>query len=217
MKKRLIIRLIIDAFISLNVVICILYGLIKITDDPINPTGVVLFRYFTILSNLYLAIIFGIDIIYVIKKLKNDEYEIPNLIYLLRINSVSTVLITLFTVFFFLSFIIPLGYLLKGSNLFLHLINPLVSFIGILLLDLKNYSFKYYLFTYIPFVAYGILYLIMVVALKSWPDFYGFNSHNFKDLWYVSTFVMLGFVFLIILFMYLMNKLVIKIREKKNA
>ena len=92
----------------------------------------------------------------------------------------TAVTVTMLTVFLFLAPSLGgLGKLLKGSDLFMHLITPLLALISFCVFEKRGMSFKIALLGMLPVVFYGPWYLYKIRFAsegKRWDDFYGFNK-----------------------------------------
>ncbi len=101
---------------------------------------------------------------------------------LLKYAGTAAVTVTMLTVFLFLAPSIGKGglrQLLKGSDLYMHLITPLAALISFCVFERQGMSFGTALTGMIPAVLYGLWYLYKVVFApegKRWEDFYGFNK-----------------------------------------
>ena len=100
------------------------------------------------------------------------------------INWVSLLPSLLSVVMVFLGPVFGYGMMFRGLNLFLHLINPLAAMISFLLWERGEALDKgMILWADLPMAVYGVVYLLMVIVLRRWPDFYGFNM---SGRWYLS-------------------------------
>lgn len=138
-----------------------------------NPSGV-LFRYFTVLSNILCAVSSFTVAVFRITGI------LPEAILLFKYAGTAAVTVTMMTVLLFLG---PIVYdyksLLSGSDLWLHLICPLLAIVTYLIWDKTDVPFWTVLFGVLPVLLYGILYLYRVVLVpeeKRWDDFYSFNK-----------------------------------------
>ena len=149
---------------------------------------------FTVLSNIYLAVVAAIATIY---NIFHKSSPLPRWLTTLYLSAVSSALITFFTVILYLA---P-ARALSGRNyfdmllepmFFLHFFNPVLSaVIYIFFMDGAKLPLKSRLLALIPFVIYAIIYLVFVVILKICPDFYGltFGGH-----YYLTPLVFIGFI-----------------------
>ena len=70
------------------------------------------------------------------------------------------------------------GELLRGRNLYMHLLGPVLAILSFCLWEKRPMSFAMALTGMIPVILYGALYLYKVIYApeeERWEDFYGFN------------------------------------------
>ena len=148
--------------------------------------GKAAFRYFTFLSNLLCAL----------AALLMCLAPGQTWVWLLKYVGTVAVTVTMLTVFVFLAPALgSLRELLKGSDLFMHLITPLLALLSFCLLEKRGLSFRAALLGLIPVAAYGALYFYKVIVApeeRRWDDFYGFNRGG---KWPLSVVAMLGACF----------------------
>lgn len=123
-------------------------------------------RFFTILSNLFCAVS---ALLWVL----SSSYWA----WLFKYVGTVAVTVTLLTVIFFLG---PnMGYkpLFSGKDLYLHLCGPLLAIVSFCFMECQfALSFSLSLLGILPVIIYGFVYLVEVVILKNWEDFYGYNK-----------------------------------------
>ncbi|MDO5329179.1 MAG: hypothetical protein Q4E88_03665 [Coriobacteriia bacterium] len=178
--SKVVIRNIICAFIVVSTIIIFVWGLL-IAPFGVAPAGVLqkddlyginFFRFYTNLSNLFLGIASAIMLFY---------KRCPKWLEILYLFAATTVALTLVIVVIFLS---PLQVLAGKSYLsmferdmlFFHLINPILGFVvfGFLTNNFKL-TLKHKILALIPTLVYGFVYLLNVVFLRIWKDFYSFT------------------------------------------
>ena len=89
------------------------------------------------------------------------------------------------------------GYfsLFRGSNLFFHLINPVLGMIDLVFLAPQHhYSIRSCMYGVIPTAIYSIVYASMILT-GLWPDFYNFTfgGHNWMTPLVIFIFLLLSF------------------------
>lgn len=136
--------------------------------------GLKAFRYFTVLSNAFCGIA-GLGM--VLAQLSGPASTAMTTIKYLATVSVT---VTLLTVFLFLG---PTqgGYreLLRGRDLYMHLLGPVMAIGSYCLLEKRALSFAASMLGVLPVILYGAVYLYKVVydrEERRWEDFYGFNK-----------------------------------------
>ena len=166
------------------------------------PEGdVALFRYFTNLCNIYIGIISLVIFIFSLIYFKK-EYVLPKWLRILELSGVASLLLTFFTVLFFIG---PIT-ISEGNNFFdlyrndmflFHFLNPLISLFTFLFFTRgEKLSWKEDMFGMIPMVIYSIFYTMFVIS-GIWDDFYGFTFGGNNWLLPISLFVMYGVTYLI--------------------
>ena len=132
-------------------------------EPLLESTKIGMLRFFTVDSNILMGIVALIFAINQIKILKGKKKEIPTKLIVLKMASTVAVGVTFATVFGYLGPISKGGIpsLLKNSNLFLHLIIPVLSMINFALFErTSKIKFRYTLYGILPTLTYGILYMI---------------------------------------------------------
>ena len=128
------------------------------------------FRYFTVQSNAFCAF----------SALLMCAAPASRFVWMLKYVGTAAVTVTLFTVFLFLAPSLgSLRPLLKGDNLFMHLLTPLAAIVSFCFFEKRGLSFVSALWGMLPVVLYGLLYLYKIIyapADRRWEDFYGFNK-----------------------------------------
>ena len=184
----------------------------------LESTKIGMFRFFTVDSNIFMGIVALIFAIKEIKFLKGKIDEISTRTYSLKLMATVSVGLTFFTVFGYLGPIAEGGIfsLLKNSNLFLHLIIPVLSMVNFSLFEKTNkLKFKYSFLGVIPTIVYSIFYLINVLAhiengkVSPIYDWYWFVQGGIWQVYIVFPF-MLIFTYIISVALWRIN------RKKKN-
>ena len=142
-------------------------------SDFLSSSGLASLRYFTVLSNLLAGFSALVYIFSVFRRGVSHWVVILNLI------STTAVALTFLTVFSFLGPLYGYQNMLRGSNLWLHLLIPVTAVLSFCLMNidpLPLYAARWPLFC--PLI-YGTLYYINIVinGLGTWPhsnDWYGF-------------------------------------------
>ncbi len=152
----------------------------------------VLFRFFTVLSNVLCA--FASLLVLLCSFFGNT----PTPVLILKYVGTAAVSVTMLTVFLFLG---PTTKswkgLLTGPDLFLHLICPLLAIISYVFFEQIEFPFAVTLLSTLPVPLYGLLYLKKVIytpAPNNWDDFYGFNR---TGKWPISFLAMILGAFLV--------------------
>ena len=166
--------------LSLVVLFC------KRFNQKLEIKGVTSLIFFTIQSNILVAISSVVMIVYNIINLANNSNDYSRFALVFKYVSTIAVMVTFMTVMLFLG---PTqGYIkmLKGINLPLHLITPLLAIISFVFFERNGLFFYETLFALIPVILYEIVYTIMVLFAKKWKDFYGFTTNNLTLLFIIG-------------------------------
>lgn len=153
--------------------------------------GPVIFRYFTVDSNLFCAVTMIVSAFLLFRRMSGREpsEKIVEAAMLFRYMGTVAVTVTMLTVMFFLVFLYGIKSMFGGWNFWLHLLGPVLAILSFVLLERDGgYPKKrQVLLSLLPVILYGAVYLVMVVVLGEenggWPDFYGFNR---TGKWYLS-------------------------------
>ena len=154
------------------------------------------FRFFTCQSNVLCAVT---ALLTAVLRLAGN---LPEWVWLLKYIGTAAVTVTMLTVFLFLAPSVGKDWvkvLLKGGDLFMHLLTPLLALFSFCVFEKQGMTFPQSLTGMLPVVLYGPLYLYKILyapAEKRWDDFYGFNKGG---KWPVSFAAMLAGTFLICL------------------
>lgn len=157
-----------------------------IRDDAwFGYTGFKSLRFFTVLSNVFVTVVAIILVIYAIKNLLNDKYDLPKWLVYLKFVSTTCVALTMFVVIVYLSPVAAAngkGYfsLFTNNNFFMHFLTPVLAICSFVFCEhAERIKFSSTWWTLLPVVVYGIVYFVMVVlvgeANGGWVDFYGFT------------------------------------------
>ena len=150
----------------------------------------VIFRYFTVDSNLLCAVscIFGF-----IRTLAGKK-KAGKACMLFRYAGTAAVAVTMMTVLLFLGPVYGYASMFSGWNLWLHLLGPLLAIVSFVWLE-RDGAFpekKHLILSTLPVILYGAVYFVLAVLMGKekggWPDFYGFNRNG---KWYLSYAAML--------------------------
>ncbi|MBQ9890613.1 MAG: hypothetical protein IJM39_04310 [Firmicutes bacterium] len=163
----MIASIILNILIFAGIIGAILWALPKAEQKRI------VFRYFTVLSNLLCA---AASAAVVIARIAG---ALPAWVSILKYVGTCAVTVTLLTVFLFLA--PSLGSfkdLLQAQDFLLHCLCPVLAIVSYVFFDQIKMSFGFVLLGTLPVLLYGIYYLYRVVYApqeKRWEDFYTFN------------------------------------------
>lgn len=228
-RKKVIISLLFNITILCLTIIGLGIGVLD--AQRWNESYVLVFKYFTVLSNIFLAISCGVLIVYEGKWLAHKIYDLPKEPYILKLCATVSTTITFLVVIFFLSPQFALGlspgdytlaFLYSGSNAIFHVVSPVLGILAFILFENRNdIKLPQTLFALIFVALYSIFYTLDIFY-KFMPED-GIVSHD----WYNFTgngtrFIPLVlFIFIVVTvalsgLLWLANRK-IRILEKKTA
>jgi len=184
-------------------------------EDPASAATWTTFKYFTTDSNIVLLIASIISAIYIGLYWAGKVKKIPQWEYIVKLIAVVSTTLTMFVTLFMLlpgaiatkAFIPAALYL--GSNLFMHLICPLVGIVGFLLFENRNdVKLVKTLYCLIPLIIYCIFYLAMAYTHQN-PDgtfMKGYDWYKFCSIGrpYATPFILIGMIGFYYLFTWLL-------------
>ena len=135
-------------------------------------------RFFTTLSNILCAVAC------LLMSVMMNAGKVPEWIWMLKYIGTAAVTVTMLTVLFFLAPSFGKGalkVLLSGTDLFMHLVTPLMALVSFCVFERRGMTFCQSLWGMLPVLLYGPVYLYKILfALpeKRWDDFYGFNKQG---------------------------------------
>ena len=186
-------------------------------DVVLQSTKLGMLRFFTVQSNILMGIIALFFAGLEIKILKGKIEEISTKAYVLKLMATTAVGLTFLVVFAYLGPITEYGIIamIMNSNLFFHLITPLLSMICFAAFERTNkVKFKYTFLGIIPTFLYAIYYMINIfVHMEN-----GKVSPVYDWYWFVQNGVWTAIIVvpLMLLITYLITLILWKINKKKD-
>ena len=169
-KKSIKISLIINIIITVFTVfaITIMFTGFKFMQGEyvLESTKIGMFKFFTVDSNIFMGVVSLIFAIKEIELLKGKIKEIPISLYIIKLTVTVGVALTFLTVFCYLGPIAETGLvsLLKNSNLFFHLLTPILAIISFIFFERTDkLKFKYSILGILTSLAYAVFYLINIL------------------------------------------------------
>ena len=193
MKKKIILfmNILIVAFTLLGLGIMLYRN--GAEGELLTSSGWANLKYFTVLSNIFCGIVAAIFMITqvlpsrkiateTVSPVKNPS-TYPAWIMTLKLAATAAVSVTFLVVACFFGPIYGYGMLYLGSNLFFHLIIPLLGMVEFCLLD-GDLPFRNTFLAGAPALLYGCVYLgnILINGKGEWPhtnDWYGFMNWGY--------------------------------------
>ena len=136
------------------------------TEIILQSTKLGMLRFFTVESNIFLGISALLFAVNEIKVLKGKSKEINKRCYVLKLMATTAVGLTFFVVFAYLGPIATTGIssLLMNSNLFFHLVIPVLGILNFVLFEKTDkLNFKNTFYGMVPTAVYGYYYLFNVI------------------------------------------------------
>ncbi len=169
--RRLRISLVFNLLILFLTIVAsiIMFTGFKFMNGPetiLESTKLGMLKFFTVESNMFMGITALIFSIKEIQVLNNKIDEIPIQAYILKLMSTTAVGLTFLVVFAYLGPITEYGLasMLMNSNLFFHLVIPVLSIITFIFFERTDIlKFKYSLYGMLPAIIYAVYYLINVL------------------------------------------------------
>lgn len=210
-KDRDVIRLVLDGTIVLFVLSSSLWMALG-KNGALTQNGWEMFKFFTVLSNLFVGLTSLLEIPFLVLCLKKKKEDVPFWTLLASYCSTVSIFITLCTVLFFLG---PTNALHGGSyfsiftgpNFFMHLLTPLLSLINFVFFHRSiKMSFQWTALPLVSVVLYGAYYLIQLKIHDSFGkadyDWYGFTASPipwpaFLIIFLMASYFLSAFLFLV--------------------
>lgn len=186
-KTKLYISTAMNIFIFLataGVVISYFFG----NDGEYHIEPLFRFNLFTTDSNILCAVSAVIMAFFQARQLKNNK-PVPRWAFVLKYTGTCAVVLTFFTVIFFLG--PSMGFMqmvFGGTSLYMHFSGPITAFVSFCFFETSEpLKLSVSLTGIIPTVLYGAWYCTEVVLITEqnggWIDFYGFNQGGY---WYIA-------------------------------
>ena len=178
-------------------------------------TKIGMLKFFTVDSNIFMGITALLFAVQEKKLLKEKISEISKRFYITKLMATTAVSLTFVIVFGYLGLIVEGGVivLLMNSNLFFHLIIPILSVLTFVLFEKTDkLKFKNVIYGIVPAFIYGIFYLINILIhmengkISTEYDWYWFVQGGVWQIIVVMP-MLLGITYLISLILWRLNKL----------
>ena len=148
----------------------------------LSDTGVTLFKYYTVDSNLFVGVASLLLIIYEILLINKKIKPIPKYVYILKFIGTVAVTLTFMVTLFYLAptYGSNFFFLYQNANFFYHFLVPIISMISFIYYEKTIIDEKYIKYGLSTMILYGIYYLINVLVhmengkVSFEYDWYGF-------------------------------------------
>ena len=153
------------------------------------------FKYFTVQSNLLMAAVSLLMLVFNVIILINGGGEAPYWVIAVKHVGTVAVMLTFSVVMFIFVPATGLKFMIEGDSIYMHLISPLLALIAFVFLDRgPALSYTGVLYGMLPTALYAVLYYYKVMARGpergGWEDFYKFNASGKWLLMAVVVFLM---------------------------
>ena len=216
MKKK--ISLIINLIITLLTIFAsiVMFFRIKITSgvEPVlETTKLGMFKFFTVDSNFFMGIV---SLLFVIRQIKKQP--ITRNMYILKLISTTSVALTFIVVLAYLAPISAGGIvsMLQNSNLFFHLIIPILSIINFSFFESTNeLKISDTVYGIFPTIIYAVFYLLNIIihlengGVSTIYDWYWFAQNGVVGA-IIIAFLMIISTYIITLILWWLNRRKIK-------
>ena len=177
--KRLL-SLVLNIFIVWSVATAVGQMLFFRGEGNMQVSGLAAFRYFTVDSNILVAIA---SAALILRGGGGPKVKDPAGVIILKYMGTTAVTVTMVTVLLFLGPTMGYEYMFTGINLYLHLLVPLAAILSFVFFDgNRDLHPLCVVFSILPTFCYGAIYIWQVVYVGpengGWRDFYGFNVNG---------------------------------------
>lgn len=154
------------------------------SENSLSANGLNAFRYFTVDSNVLMAVTAVLSLIERTPRIKKSGLLPPRFMHALRIAAVSSVIVTFAVTLFYLAPAVGFLKLYANSNFFFHFVIPALSLtVFCLTKKTEKLPFGYSFFSLIPVSLYAVYYSVPVIVhmikgtdYTSEHDWYGIYS-----------------------------------------
>lgn len=214
MKKSLVYNIIIFLLVLIGTIFMFLGYQFMTNTRLLDSNGFEAFKYYTVDSNIIVGIASLIMVIYETLFLKNKIKEIPKYVYVLKYIGVVGVSLTFIVTMFYLAPIFGKNFLFlyMNTNLFFHLIVPVLAVISYVKYEKNKLEYKYTFITLSSVIIYSIFYITNILlhldkngnVMKEY-DWYSFVLKGMSSIFIVPIIIFL-ISYLISYVIYRLNK-----------
>lgn len=204
---------VISLFTNLAITALVAIGVVGFFVPMFGEVPVQPFLYFTVLSNCFIGVLAFIGVFVYFNVIARDKPVIPMWYQVLKLIANASLGITILTVFLFL---LPttgdVKVLFGGSNLFFHIIVPILSIASYGFFEIHNkMKWRYTLLGILPVIAYIVFYGVYWYLNKdsgALVDWYGFGlkEQNWVKV-VISALIIVGVTYGLSFAIWLLNKL----------
>lgn len=164
-------------FVFISVVVCLLTP----AGNGHIMRGEASFRFFTVCSNLFSALVCLLSVPFAVEGVRRNEYRIPAWCIALHYMGAVTVSITLIFSIFLIAPVKGMDIAFGGVNFFLHFLCPLLCVCAFIFLQSEHrMTLGHSMLSLVPFFIYAAVYFAEVIVIGEanggWEDFYQLNT-----------------------------------------
>ena len=175
------------------------------TNFILADKKIAMFKYYTVDSNILMGIVSLIMLIYEYLYIKKKKF-IPKFVFILKFIGTTTISLTFITTLVFLTPKLGFYNLYNNSNLFFHLIVPLLAIISYVFFERYDSKYRESLLGIVPMLIYAVYYISNVfIHYDIKYDFYGFLNGDFNNA-FIAVPIIIIVTYLMGLFMLFVNK-----------
>ena len=162
-KTSLILNIIIFVLVIVGTVFMLAGIKIMGEDIVLANASIEAFKFFTVDSNLLMGIAAAVFAYYDYLIITKRKKEIPAKVYALKHLATVSVMLTFFVTVFYLAPFSEYEFLafFRNSNLFFHLVVPILSLITYVFFEKKNQGREVILYGIVPMFLYSIFYILV--------------------------------------------------------
>ena len=215
LKSSIIMNILIVILVTIGTIFMFTGCTFMPAEKILEVSNIEMFKFYTVDSNILMAIVSLIFVIYEIRLEKGKIKEIPTSIYNLKFLGVAGITLTFVVTLCFLAPMYGFYAMYNNNNLFFHLIVPILSIVSFIIIEKYDVKYKFSFIGIIPMAIYSVFYTTNVLThlvdgKPTWEyDFYGFLFGNVKYA-FISLPVILLITYLISLLLIFLNKKLLK-------
>ena len=183
-------RLIFNLFIFLGTLYAF-YLMYCRSEGNLQARGFEAFKYFTVQSNVFGGVMAAVWLTFAAAGRKRGK-DIPRAVHLLKFAAAVSLGLTFLTVMVFLGRIYGYIPLLRGANLWFHLLIPLTAMAEFVFFNREKISMKNCAASMLPMLLYALVYLVYNLVMGRSDDPFRFDWYGFLLWgWGVGVFIFL--------------------------
>lgn len=189
---------------------------VRLTGANDTVSGFSALKYYTVLSNIFAAVISGAAAVCEYLYMKGKIKTVPTPLYVLKLSATTCVSLTFLIVMIYLAPFNPDGFfsMFTNSNLLFHFVIPVLSFTVFVFYEkTKSIKFYYTFVSVIPTLFYGIFYA--VIAALNTADGEIIPEYDWYRFFYGGVFAAVAIYIVILGLAYLISFLLWKFNSRR--